>query len=457
MKLYNYALLNSSLEFIDAENGKVFLLNELSKLNFDSESKALVFAYLDNTIESISIFWSLMRSDHCIALLSPSISIHFKEELEYLYKPKFVYDKTREELTAYNRIVEKGIYYFKAKTTIENKIDSHIKLLLSTSGTTGSPKFVKLSEGNLISNAVSICDYLPIRESDVTPLNLPIFYSYGLSILTSNALKGGKIVCSNDDLMKKEFWENFQKFGYTSFGGVPFVFEMLDRIGFTKKDYNSLRYFTQAGGKLQDVLVKKYAEYAQKNQLKFYVMYGQTEATARMSYLPSEDLLKKIGSIGKPIFNGSFEIDTNTSELCYSGPNVFGGYVEKLNDLTFFDKASVLRTGDLARVDEDGYYFITGRLKRVAKIFGNRINLDEIESILYKKFKQDFKCVCINDKDLLILTDIYDNDLIGAKDFVSKELKLHISVIKTKIIESIPLTVNGKVDYKELINIYGVR
>jgi long-chain acyl-CoA synthetase len=457
MKLYDNALLNSSLEFIDAENGKIFLLNELSNLNFDHDCKALVFAYLDNTIESISVFWSLMRSDHCIALLSPSISNNFKEELEFLYKPVFVFDNTRLELTGHNKIVDKDIFYFKAKTISEKKIDSQIKILLSTSGSTGSPKFVKLSEKNLISNAQSICNYLPIQKSDVTPLNLPIFYSYGLSILTSNALKGGKIVCSNDDLMKKEFWENFQKFGYTSFGGVPFVFEMLDRIGFTKKVYNSLRYFTQAGGKLQDVLVKKYAEYAQKNCLKFYVMYGQTEATARMSYLPFEELLNKIGSIGKPIFNGSFDIDPNSSELCYKGPNIYGGYVESPNDLTVYSQPSVLKTGDVARVDSDGYYFITGRIKRFAKIFGNRINLDEIESILYKNFKQDFKCVCNNDKDLLIFTDVVDNNLIGAKDYVSKELKLHMSVIKTKFIESIPLTVNGKVDYKELINIYGVR
>lgn len=457
MKLYTNALLNSSLEFIDAENGKVFLLKDLSNLNFDHDSKALVFAYLDNTIASIAVFWSLMRGDHCIALLSPSISNHFKEELEILYKPVFVFDKTREELEGYNKIVEKDIFFYKSNTIADKMIDSQIKILLSTSGSTGSPKFVKLSEANLISNAQSICNYLPIQESDVTPLNLPIFYSYGLSVLTSNALQGGKIVCSNDDLMKKEFWENFQRFGYTSFAGVPFVFEMLDRIGFTKKEYSSLRYFTQAGGKLQDALVKKYAEYVYKNHQKFYVMYGQTEATARMSYLPPEELLNKIGSIGKPILNGSFDIDPISSELCYTGPNIYGGYVESPNDLTFFDQPSVLRTGDVARVDSDGYYFITGRIKRVAKIFGNRINLDEIESILYKKFKQDFKCVCNNDKELLIFTNVVDYDLIGAKDYIAKELKLHVSVIKTKFVESIPLTVNGKVDYKELINVYGVR
>lgn len=457
MKLYDNALLNSSLEFIDAENGKMFLLSELSNLNFNHDSNALVFAYLDNSIESICVFWSLMRSNHCIALLSPSISNHFKEELEFLYKPIFIFDKTREELTEYNKIVEKEIFYFKAKTIFEKKIDGQIKILLSTSGSTGSPKFVKLSEENLISNAQSICNYLPIQESDVTPLNLPIYYSYGLSILTSNSLKGGRIICSNDDLMKKEFWENFHKYGYTSFGGVPFVYEMLDRIGFTKKDYSSLRYFTQAGGKLQDILVKKYAEYAQKNDQKFYVMYGQTEATARMSYLPPEEILNKIGSIGKPIYNGSFEIDPNSSELYYKGPNIYGGYVESPNDLTFFFQPSKLMTGDVARVDSDGFYFITGRIKRFAKIFGNRINLDEIESILYKNFKQDFKCVCYNDKELLIFTDVIDNDLLVAKDYISKELKLHVSVIKTKFIENIPLTVNGKVDYKELINIYGVR
>jgi long-chain acyl-CoA synthetase len=455
MTLFEQALLNSNLLFIDDQSGNIFSLKELSALNFsENNKKELVFAYIDNSIESISVFWSFMRGNYCIALLSPGINQHFKGELEKLYRPTIIYDKTRNEILNYEMKSSNDIKYFKSNEDFDIYVHPKIKILISTSGTTGSPKFVKLSEENLLSNADSICEYLPINSSDVIPLNLPVFYSYGLSVLTSNSLRGGKIVCTNDDVLKKDFWTNFQKFGYTSFAGVPFVFEMLDRIGFTKKEYPSLKYFTQAGGKLQDPLVKKYGEYAAQHQIKFYVMYGQTEATARMSYLSPNDTLNKIGSIGKPIPNGSFIIDEETNELCYKGTNIFGGYVQTANDLISYSQEEILRTGDIAKVDEEGFYFITGRLKRFTKLFGNRINLDEVESLVGKQFNAHVKCVGFNDTHLVIFTNDREMELDIIAKFISSELKLHISVIKYKFVGDIPLTANGKINYTELLNSY---
>ncbi|MEI6881926.1 MAG: AMP-binding protein [Bacteroidota bacterium] len=458
MTLLEQALLNNNLLFVDDQSGKYFSLKELSALNFSiNNKKELVFAYIDNSIESISVFWSFMRGNYCIALLSPSITEHFKNELEQLYKPSIIYDKTRNEILKYELKSCKDVNYFNSIEDFEIDIHPQIKVLISTSGTTGSPKFVKLSEENLLSNANSICEYLPINASDVTPLNLPVFYSYGLSVLTSNSLRGGKIVCTNDDVLKKGFWESFQKYGYTSFAGVPFVYEMLDRIGFTKKEYPSLKYFTQAGGKLQDPLVKKYGEYAMQHQIKFYVMYGQTEATARMSYLSPNDTLNKIGSIGKPIPNGLFIIDEETNELCYKGANIFGGYVQTANDLISYNQEEILRTGDIAKVDDDGFYFITGRLKRFTKLFGNRINLDEVESLVAKQFNGHVKCVGLNDTQLIIFTNEKELELDTIAKFISSELKLHISVIKHKFVDEIPLTANGKINYTELLNSYATK
>jgi long-chain acyl-CoA synthetase len=458
MTLFEQALLNSNLLFIDDQNGNIFSLRELSAINFsENNKKELAFAYVDNSIESISVFWSFMRGNFCIALMSPSISEHFKNELEQLYKPSIIYDKTRNEILKYEVKSCKDVNYFKSKEDFDINVHPKIKILISTSGTTGSPKFVKLSEENLLANANSICEYLPINSSDVTPLNLPVFYSYGLSVLTSNALKGGKIVCTNDDVLKKDFWTSFLKYGYTSFAGVPFVYEMLDRIGFTRKEYPSLKYFTQAGGKLQDPLVKKYGEYAKQHQIKFYVMYGQTEATARMSFLSPNDTLNKIGSIGKPIPHGSFIIDEETSELCYKGANIYGGYVQTAIDLISYNQEDILRTGDIAKVDEEGFYFITGRLKRFTKLFGNRINLDEVESLVAKQFKAHVKCVGFNDTQLVIFTNDSEMDLDTIAKFISLELKLHISVIKHKFVADIPLTANGKINYTELLISYAAK
>ncbi len=241
-------------------------------------------------------------------------------------------------------------------------IHADIKLLLSTSGTTGSPKFVKLSEENLIQNAHSILEFLPIKEDDVTPLNVPIIFVYGLSIFTTNAIKAGKIICTNRDVLQKEFWDDFVKYQFSSIGGVPYVYEMLNRIGFFKKDYPSLRYMTQTGGILNQTLANVIAEYVAPKGQQFFVMYGQTEAAGRMAYLSPDDLQSKTTSIGRPIKNGSFQIDQSTRELLYSGPNVFGGYATRAADLTTYFSEDVLYTGDIAEKDEEGYYYIIGRI-----------------------------------------------------------------------------------------------
>lgn len=440
------------MRYVDDTSGEVYTIKDLPSLTLDGE-RSLVFAYLDNSVASIAALWSAMRSRHAIALLAPELNPHFKDELEQLYKPLFVIDQKRTVIDGYSLQQENGLLYFKKEEVAPISIHPEVKLLISTSGTTGSPKFVKLSEQNLIANALSICDYLPIQREDVTPLNLPIYYSYGLSVLTSNSIKGGKIICSNDDLLKKDFWEKFARYGYTSFAGVPFVYEMLDRIGFTNKDYPSLRYFTQAGGKLHDPLVKKFASYAIARGIRFYVMYGQTEATARMSYLPPERTLEKVGSIGKPIKDGKFIIDEETSELCYKGPNVFGGYVTGPSELATYERTGLLRTGDMAR-EEDGFYYITGRLKRMAKIFGNRVNLDEVESLLAKELQVQGRCVGYQDKQLLIFVTDGQLDLRKLAQDVSAALTLHITAIRPVKVDEIPLTVNGKVNYTALIDQY---
>lgn len=456
MTLFEIALQNESLVFIDDSNGVEYTLKNLPQVNFKAKSKSLVFLYLSNSIKNIGAFWSLMRGEHCIALLSIDLTPSFKHQLEQLYKPDYIIDFSRTFVEHYNyHSPDSYLSFFESKFKNSKNINNNIKLLISTSGSTGSPKFVKLSETNIIENARSICDYLPINTKDVTPLNLPIYYSYGLSVLTSNSLEGGKIVCTNEDVLKKEFWLNFEKYGYTSIAGVPFVYEMLDRIGFTKKNYPTLRYLTQAGGKLQDILVKKYAEYSKENKIDFFVMYGQTEATARMSYLPPDKTLDKLGSIGKPIKNGIFSIDSQTNELCYEGPNVFGGYVTHPDELTTYENNLLLHTGDLAKIDNDGYYYIIGRAKRFVKIFGSRINLDEVESILSKKFEINAKCIGLNDKSILIF--ILNNERYNVEQitqFLSIEIKIHITAIKLKEVNDFPLTANGKIDYTKLTKSY---
>ncbi|WP_108424747.1 AMP-binding protein [Flagellimonas amoyensis] len=447
---------NDHLNFLDVVTGNTFSLEEMffAIPEIGALDKHLVFLYLDNKIESTAIYLSFLGTGHSTVLLSNGLDISLKESLEAEYTPSAIFDQTRPAIHGYEQNVLKNSW---STTTLfigyhsPTRVHPNCKVLLSTSGTTGSPKFVKLSESNLLENAKSICAYLPITREDITPLNLPLFYSYGLSVLHTNAISGGTMVCGLPDILQKDFWNLMDKHGFTSIAGVPFIYEMLNRIGFLKKQYPSLRYISQAGGNLSHNIKEKFNHYCLQNKMDFYVMYGQTEASARISYVPPESLESKITSIGIPIKNGKLSLDPETGELLYSGPNVFGGYSEKKQDLSNWEDIEVLRTGDLAKMDEDGFYFIIGRLKRFVKIFGNRVNLDEIERFL--KTTLDIGLVaCIGIEDQFILVSHCENqvDDTEIKKALFEKFKIHQTSVKVQLLNEMPLTSNGKVDYKKI-------
>ena len=461
MKLFEEILKNSSLKFIDGKTKEILkfkdLLFDISPI--EENNKQLVFLYCKNKLSSIGMYFSLLKGNFTIALLNEELSTSLKIEIEEIYQPSIIIDESRAEVQFYSKnSISSNFYKIQLFQINDNKknvlIHPKIKLLLSTSGTTGSPKFVKLSEENIYENAISISSYLPILDKDVTPLNLSIFYSYGLSILNSNALIGGEIVCNIEDVLSKEFWCQFAEFGFTSISGVPFVYEMLDRMGFRKKQYPTLRYLTQAGGNLNETTKQRFLDFSLENELEFFIMYGQTEASPRISFVPPINLPERITSIGKPILNGKLSIDKETNELIYEGPNVFGGYAQNLQDLSNWEVIKKLYTGDLARKDEDGFYFITGRMKRFVKILGNRVNLDELESIFKNKLGGiNLACIGLNDKNVIVFTDTEVN-LEHLKNEVVQELKIHSSIIKHEVINEFPLTSNGKINYKQLQKCY---
>lgn len=443
MKLYELIAANPQLVYVDTATDQRFRVSDFKHSLHLEPRRGLAFLYIDNSIAAIEALLNFLDSPFTIALLSPKLNIAYKQQLEQLYRPCYIYDPSRTAVEGF----EAAARLFRNTVQAGYTIHPDLKVLLSTSGTTGSPKFVKLSEDNLVQNALSIIDYLPIQHNDVSPLTLPVFYSYGLSVFTTNSIEGGQVVCTSRDVVQKEFWEDFNRYGYTSIAGVPYVYEMLQRIGFCKKEYPSLRYMTQAGGRLSPVLAKTFGEYMAARGKQFYIMYGQTEATARMAYLPPEALLSKAGSIGIPIKHGRFDISPDTQELVYRGPNVFGGYATGPADLQTFDRNPVLYTGDMAEKDADGYYYITGRIKRFVKLFGTRVNLDEVEAILKNALNGGtVACIGVEDKYLLVQhLEALDGSTI--KQLLSEKLQLHISAFRIQQVDEILLTPNGKVDY----------
>ncbi|WP_103863589.1 AMP-binding protein [Aquimarina sp. I32.4] len=452
MRLYDLIQQNKKLKFVDPDSGKTANVAEFHESIAIDDFHGLSLIYSNNKIESIEVFLNFLHSQFTISLLSVQLNLQFKENLEEIYQPYYIYDPSRKEIDGYEMdSVSETIGLFRRKAKPIYTIHKDVKLLLSTSGTTGTPKFVKLSDDNLVKNAMSIMEFMPIKSDDVVPLNVPIIFVYGLSIFTTNCIKGGTIICTDKDILQKAFWEDFKTYKFSTINGVPYVYEMLNRIGFFRKTYESLRYITQGGGGLNRTLIDAIVEYSEKQKIPFYAQYGQTEAAGRMAYLHPDDLSEKAPCIGKPIKGGEFEIDKKTRELIYYGENVFGGYARELEDLKVYDKTNKLYTGDIARKDENGYYYIIGRMKRFMKLFGTRVNLDEIELILKNNLGgETFICVGIEDKYLSIMhldERFTDNDI---KKVLRHKLNIHASAVKIRYIENVPLTPNGKINYREI-------
>ena len=353
-------------------------------------------------------------------------------------------------------------YYFNlytSKNTKQTISNIDLGLLLTTSGSTGSPKLVRLTYKNILENTKSITQYLGLSNNDRAITTLPMNYSFGLSVIQTHLFVGASIIVNNKSIIEKDFWNLVEEFKVTFLCGVPFTYEVLEKLKFRNKELHSLKYLVQAGGKLNVNLVETFAKDSLEKGRKFFVMYGQTEATARMSYMPYQNCLNKLGSIGIAIPNGKFTLvddDGNiineinkTCELVYEGPNVSLGYAESRNDLDLGDyNNGKLFTGDLASIDEDGFYYIVGRKKRFIKLFGNRTNLDEIEQLL-KSDSIDCACAGSDDNLLVYITD----DTIDINDLrknISTKLKIHHSVINIKYIVDIPKNTSGKINYQLL-------
>ncbi len=382
------------------ENKKFVTYNELllSSIKISkklSEKKKLVFLLGRNDLETITAYISFINKGHAVAFLDFKISNFFLNRLISLYKPSFIFCEKKRLYKSKLYILRlnfKSYVLYKREKNIENVINKDLMLLMSTSGTTGSPKFVRQSYLNVSSNTQNIIKYLNIKSKDITITSLPISYVYGLSVINTHLQVGATIVLSNHSMIENFFWKLIDIFKVNNFSGVPYNYSIIEKI--CKKGLpSSLKYSTQAGGKMNHILLKKIINIYKKNKVKLIQMYGAAEATSRMSYLKWNYAKKKIGSIGKSIPGGKFYLidkhgnkNKKKGELVYQGKNVCMGYAENLNDLSLPDlNKGTLKTGDIARIDDDGFYYVEGRNNRYVKVYGNRVNLSELETILLKK------------------------------------------------------------------------
>lgn len=332
-----------------------------------------------------------------------------------------------------------------------------LAVLLSTSGSTGAAKLVRLAHEAVEANAQSIVEYLSLTADDRAITTLPIHYSYGLSVVTSHLTVGATLLLTKRSVIEEDFWNFFVAEGGTSLAGVPSTYELLDRIGFRLKTLPTLRSMTQAGGRLPPEVARTYGEWSMGAGVRFFVMYGQTEATARMAYVPPELLLAHPGSIGVPIPGGVFHLIDESGqlidapdtpgELVYSGPNVMMGYATGEADLGKGRELAELRTGDLAVRGSHGLYQIVGRKSRFSKLFGLRISLDEVEAALARR---NVKSVVAGDDELLTVAVSGDEPGEIAQSLAA-DLKLPLSVISVVTYQDFPTLSSGKLDYQAIL------
>lgn len=434
------------------------LLDAADELCRYIKKRCLVFSVCRNQFESVAGYIGFLRSKIVPLLLSDGLKEEFFSSLLEQYRPEYVW--IPNELSGYVKngttVFRRGGYsLLKNPNHVEHKLHDDLAALLTTSGSTGSSKLVRQSYKNLISNANSIAQYLGITNMDRPITTLPMNYTYGLSIINSHFLKGCSIILTDKALVNKDFWILLKKHEASTFSGVPYTYEMLKRLRFSKMQLPSVKILTQAGGKLNLELTKEIAATCKEKCIQFFVMYGQTEATARMSYLPSELTETKAGSVGIPIPGGQFWLEDDhgciihesevAGELVYQGDNVAMGYALESDDLSKgYENGDILRTGDIAKRDADGFYYIVGRKKRFLKLFGNRISLDEVEQALRNN---GHDCACTGDDDRMKIytTDQLSCDII--RNWVSKYTGIHASAFNVVYIDKIPRNESGKPIY----------
>lgn len=460
------------IAFIDRDEEFSYqrLLDECAKFSSYIKSRCLIFILCNNTAGTVVSYVAALQHKVVPLMLRESLEKAELEKLIEIYKPSFVLmDHHKLEQLNFDLELKGELLNFCILKCANNERDllyADLALLLSTSGSTSSPKIVRISYQNLEVNTQDIITSIALTADDVTISTLPLYYTFGLSILNTYLTQGAKIVLTEYSIMQREFWQLCAKYEITSLSGVPYTYQMLYKLGFFRRKLPKLKVLTQAGGKLSAFLQEEFAKYAQSTEKRFYVMYGACEATARMSCLPYTFALTKLGSMGKALNHGTLFLQDDEGklidkplvkgQLAYKGSNVSLGYAHTKEDLNLGDEnQGKLLTSDVAYFDEEGFYYIVGRKDRFLKIYGNRVSLDEVEALLKSAFpNQEFACAGIDDALYIFMVLANEKLQDDVRSYISHKLKLNLNAFHIVSLQSIPKNEAGKTSYGKLAEYY---
>ena len=438
MKLWPEDIAHDRVALCEAGTDRTLTYGELEAVRSRGTQgqRELAFIWSDHGFDAARCYLETLAAGHVVFMGDASAGPERREALEKLYDPNLVWEREAGMLRRH-----------------DNEIALHpdLNLLLSTSGSTGAPKFVRLSRRVLRANADAIASYLGLHADERAPLNLPLGYAYGLSILHSHLTVGATLIATGTNVFERTFWEGMEACACTSLAGVPFTWRMLLRLRLERLSLAHVKTITQAGGALDAESKRRLLDWADAHGARFFVMYGQTEATARMSFVPPELLSSKITSIGQAIPKGELRLADPTqdiSELIYEGPNVMMGYASSQKDLGSGDLlGGVLHTGDLGRRDEDGFFYIEGRASRFVKVYGHRIDLDWVEQSLRDVLGGEVAVVGAEDRVVAILED---GDLSGQTREAMAALNIHPRAAAVEVVDALPRASSGKLSRQPL-------
>lgn len=423
----------SRIAVLDSEGNKVTygeIVQRALDIRSQHEERELRILLVENTAEDVATLIAMIASEKLVPIV-----LNKKTDETLLENIKSIYGKGNITL---------------------HPLLSH---LLPTSGSTGSPKLVRHCYENIEAAGTNISAFFELKPEDRPLMVLPLYYTMGLSMVFSHFKVGATVLITGLAMTDAKFWSFMKEEHATSFTGVPYSFHILNLMRFMRMKLPEMELLTQGGGKMPHDLNVKFAEYCRDNGKRWIATYGQSECTARMAYLPAKWALEKVGSIGIAVPNGELSLVDEEGnvittphvegEMCYRGKNVTMGYAQKAEDLALGDERNgFIRTGDLAYFDEDGCYYIVGRMGRFLKLFGMRVGLDECENIVQNDCGCECACVGTDEKMIVYIND--ESKVQEAKDVLVEKTHIVATSFEVRVIGDIPKNTTGKKQYKML-------
>lgn len=454
---------SDTLAMIDNEGNRITYgkLTELvDTIGTQVEARSLIFNLCKNTVGSMIGYLGFVEHEAVPVTLSAKIDDKLLLTLLEIYTPAYIWLPVEEEHRFDFEKKFEMYGYTLLKTGNETyPVNDSLQLCMTTSGSTGSPKLVRYKKGNLEANAKNVAIAFGWTEEERAICDLGMQYTMGLNVINTHLYVGATVLLTTYNLLSPEFWDYIKKERGTNFTGVPFSYDIFFRLHFERMDLPDLHTLSQGGGKLTEKRFVQLAEYAQRNGKRFIASFGTTETSARMACLPPELALSKIGSIGRAIPEGElFLVDENgkiltepvaEGEMCYKGPNVTMGYAVCREDLLKDDEFNgIYHTGDLARRDEDGCYYVTGRLSRFLKLLSYRVSLDQSERLIQQEF--NIECACSGTDHRMNIYIIDGSKKAEVLDFISEKTGLFKNLFKVFVVPEILRNESGKIRYKEM-------